>query len=85
MKIKVKNCVDCPFHQYEYDDWSTGYDSSHRCMLAVKLELDTGYIAMYDSKDLNDDDVEVKQPDWCPLLTDKIEVSYEEIRNTGNI
>ena len=77
MKIKVKDCVECPFHQYEYDDWSTGADSSHRCMLAVKLDLEIAYIAIYDSKDPNDHDYEIKTPDWCPLLTDKVEVSYE--------
>jgi hypothetical protein len=77
MKIKVTNCVDCPFHQYEYDGWSTGYDSSHKCMLAVKLKLKESYIAVYDSKDEEDLDFEIKTPDWCPLLNDKIEVEYE--------
>lgn len=69
--IKVKDCIDCPFHQYEYDDWSTGYDTFHRCMLAVTLDMDVGFISMHDSKDA-DDNSELITPNWCPLTELKI-------------
>lgn len=73
MKIKVDNCINCPFFTVDTDYEAVGYSHYATCGLADHLEQEP-FIAVYDDYDEN---FELQHPDWCPLKKENFEIVYE--------
>ena len=88
MKIKVNNCIGCPFCVTDIDTECVGNDTLLFCQpirfLSKNISQDThlnSYLYSYDSylKEIKSNKKILKNlhPKWCPLLNDKLEIEYE--------
>lgn len=70
MKIKVNNCMDCPFCHSDFDDFSTGADTLDICVLARHLNIQDSIINARNMEEEMDD----VKPEWCPLLVEDFSI-----------
>lgn len=80
MNIKVENCKNCPFYQYQYDDWAIGNPETHTCKILqdkyfskMDLSKPNDYFIKFDKKG-NVKSKNKETLDNCPLLKENINV-----------
>lgn len=77
MNIKVTGCVDCPFRNYDYDEWAVGMDTVETCMLKQHIDPSSSeyFIDVYRS---SHEEKELKTPEWCPLKVDSVNIILDK-------
>lgn len=61
IEIKVKNCKNCPFSQYEF------FKDNATCYAPVQIHTDNYNIGSYFKN--------YKRPKWCPLIGKELKIS----------